>query len=138
MTNQGKEHWNTMKWVLWYLRGTHDYRITFNRNSDSVCGFFYSNFAGDLDKRRSTSGYIFTLAGGDIIWISKLQDTVDLSTTKVEYIAASHACKEAIWMRCLLREIERLQNSVPIFCDIKVLFIWIQIMFIIVRLNILM
>ena len=49
--------------------------------------------------------------------MSKLQDTVALSTTEVEYIATSHACKEAIWLRGLLREIGRLQNSVPIFCD---------------------
>ena len=47
----------------------------------------------------------------------KLQETVDLSPLEVEYIAASHACKEAIWLRGLLREIERLQNSVPLFCD---------------------
>ena len=70
-----------------------------------------------MDKRRSTSGYVFTLAGGAISWMSKLQDIVALSTTKAEYIVASHACKEAIWLRGLLREIGRLQNSVPVFCN---------------------
>ena len=49
--------------------------------------------------------------------MSKLQDTVALSTTEDECIAASHACKEAIWLRGLLREIGRLQNNVPILCD---------------------
>ena len=63
MTNLTKEHWNAVKWVLWYLRGTSDYCITFNNNSDSVCGFVDSNFAGDLDKRKSTLGYVFTLVG---------------------------------------------------------------------------
>ena len=58
-----------MKWVLRYLRGTSDYCITFNSNSDFVCGFVDSDFAGDLDKRRSTLGYVFTLAGGAIIWM---------------------------------------------------------------------
>ena len=39
MANTGKEHWNAVKWVLQYLRGTSDYCITFNRTSDSICGF---------------------------------------------------------------------------------------------------
>ena len=106
-----------MQWVLPYLRGTSDYCITFNRTSGSICSFVYSNFAGDLDKRRSTSVYVFTLAGGAISWMSKLQKTVALSTIEAEYIAASHACKEAIWLKGVLGEIGRLQNNVSIFCD---------------------
>ena len=70
MANPGKEHWNAVKWVLRYLRGTSDYCITFNQTSDSICSFVDSDFAGDLDKRRSTSGYVFTLAGGAISWMS--------------------------------------------------------------------
>ena len=81
MENSGKEHWNVVKLLLRYLRGTSDYYITFNNNNDYVCGFVDSYFAGDLDKRRSTSGYVFTLAGGDISWMSNLQETVALSTT---------------------------------------------------------
>jgi len=73
MANPGKEQWNAVKWVLRYLRGTCDYCITFNHKSDSICGFVDSYFAGDLDKRRSTSSYVFTLAGGAISWMSKLQ-----------------------------------------------------------------
>ncbi|KAH9305565.1 hypothetical protein KI387_009969, partial [Taxus chinensis] len=53
----------------------------------------------DLDKRRSTSGCVFTLAGGPISWMSKLQSIVALSTTKAEYVSTSHACKEAIWLK---------------------------------------
>eukprot|EP00253_Pinus_taeda_P027486 PITA_27486 len=51
---------------------------------------------GDLDKRRSTTGYVFTLGGGEISWMSKLEETIALSTTEAEYIAASDASKEAI------------------------------------------
>ena len=82
MANPGQEHWNARKWVLRYLRGTSDYCITFNSNSDYVCDFVYSDFAGDLDKRRSTSGYVFTLVGGAISWMSKLHETIALSTTQ--------------------------------------------------------
>ena len=80
MTNPGKEHWATLKWVLRYLRGTSNYCITIDGCSDEVCGYVDSDFAGDLDKRRSTSGYVFTLAGGAISWMSKLQNIVALST----------------------------------------------------------
>lgn len=85
MENPGREHWNAVKCMLRYLRGTRDYCITFNDSS----GYVDSDFAGDLDKRRSTSGYVFTLAGGSISRMSKLQETVSLSNIEVEYIVAS-------------------------------------------------
>eukprot|EP00253_Pinus_taeda_P026819 PITA_26819 len=72
---------------------------------------------GDLDKRRSTSGYVFTLAGGAISWMSKLQNIVALSTTEKEYVAASHACKEVIWLKGLFGEFGRLQDNIKLFCD---------------------
>ena len=72
MENLGKEHWNVVKWVLRHLRATSDYCITFNNNIDYVCGFVDSDFTGDLDKRRSSLGYVFTLAGGAISWMSNL------------------------------------------------------------------
>eukprot|EP00253_Pinus_taeda_P005893 PITA_05893 len=72
---------------------------------------------GDLDKRRSTTGYVFTLAGGVISWMSKLQETIALSTTKAKYIAASDASKEAIWLKGLLDEIGRKQEKVDVLCD---------------------
>jgi hypothetical protein len=55
MTNPGKEHWTTLKWVLRYLRGTSYYCITYNGCNDLVQGYVDSDFAGDLDKRISTS-----------------------------------------------------------------------------------
>ena len=73
--------------MLRYLRGTSDYCITLSNNSDSVCSFVDSDFVGDLDERRSTLGYVFTLAGGAISWMSKLQETVALPTIEDEYIA---------------------------------------------------
>ena len=54
------------------------------------------DYAGDLDKRRSTTGYVFTLAGGAISWMLKLQETFSLSTTEAKYTVSSGACKEAI------------------------------------------
>ena len=99
------------------MRGTSDYCITYNKNSEFVFGYVDSDFAGDLDKRRSTSGYVFTLAGGAISWMSKLQNIVALSTTEAEYIAASHACKEAVWLKGLLGEFGRLKDNIRLLCD---------------------
>ena len=97
-----------MKWVLRYLRGRSDYCITFNSGYELVCGYVDSDFAGDLDKRRLTSGYVFTFAGGAISWMSKLQNIVALSTTEVEYVGASHACKEVVWLKCFFCEFRRM------------------------------
>eukprot|EP00253_Pinus_taeda_P013297 PITA_13297 len=75
---------------------------------------------GHLDKRRSTYGYVFTLAGGAISWMSKLQNIVSFSTTEAEYIATSHACKEAIWLKGLFGEFGRLQDNIKLFCDSQI------------------
>eukprot|EP00253_Pinus_taeda_P028030 PITA_28030 len=77
----------------------------------------YMENPGDLNKRRSTSGYVFTLARGAISWMSKLQNIVALSTTEAEYIANSHACKEAIWLKGLFGEFGRLHDNIKLFCD---------------------
>jgi hypothetical protein len=65
MANPGKQHWNAIKWIFRYLKGTTDYGITFVRQKSdlSVVGYVDAYYAGDLDDRRSTTGYVFTLAG---------------------------------------------------------------------------
>jgi hypothetical protein len=69
-----------------------------------------NQFLADADgsmaeDRRAISGYAFLLNGGAMSWACKKQDIVPLSTTKSEYIAATHAAKEAIWLRSLLFQI---------------------------------
>ena len=55
--------------------------------------------AGDKDNKRSTTGYVFTVGGTTISWISKLQKVVGLSTTKAECVAAIETNKEMIWLQ---------------------------------------
>ena len=81
MENLGKGYRAVVKWVLRYLGGTSNYCITFNCSSDIICGYVDSNFVGDLNKMKSTSGYVFTLTGGPINWIPKIQNIVALFTT---------------------------------------------------------
>ena len=96
MSNPGKKHWEAVKGVMRYLNGTKDMCICFGRKKACVMGYTDADYAGDLDKRRSTSGYVFEFTGGAVSWRSRLQDCITLSTTEAEYVAASEACKEAI------------------------------------------
>ena len=73
--------------------------------------------AGDLDHIRSTSGYVFSLFGGAISWLSKKQVVVELSTTEVEYMAATHASKEVVWLQRLCSELGLKQQAMRIDCD---------------------
>eukprot|EP00253_Pinus_taeda_P006519 PITA_06519 len=76
MSKLGKEHWIAVKQVFRYLHGTSDYglcyqgRLGLNRVLD-IRGFVDADWAGDLDQRRSTSGYVFNLFGGVVSWMSK-------------------------------------------------------------------
>ena len=69
MENPDEERWRAVKWVLRYLRGTSNHCIIFNGSEGSFCGYVDVDYAGDLDKRISTIGYVFTLVGGAIIWM---------------------------------------------------------------------
>eukprot|EP00253_Pinus_taeda_P002930 PITA_02930 len=77
----------------------------------------FSDWAGDLDQRRSTSGYVFNLFGGVVSWMSKKQSVVALSTTEAEYMAATHASKEAVWLQRLCSSMGLVQGAIRIDCD---------------------
>jgi hypothetical protein len=100
-----RDHLRAAKHVLRYLRGTSDLVLVYKRGNNTLIGYSDADWAGDLDERRSTSGYLFTLNGTAISWRSKLQDTVALSTVEAEYIAMSEAAKESIWLQGLLKEV---------------------------------
>jgi len=72
---------------------------------------------GDLDGRKSTTNYIFTLGGTTISWKSKLQGRISLSTTKAKYVVISKATKEMIWLKNLLKELGKQQDDSPLFSD---------------------
>ncbi|KAG8496528.1 hypothetical protein CXB51_007650 [Gossypium anomalum] len=117
MVNPSKEHWKAVQWILRYLRGITDVYLQFGRTRDGVIGYVDADFARDLDRRRSLTGYVFTIEGCAISWKATLQTTVILSTTEAEYMAITEACKEAIWLKGLFSELnEDLQIS-TIFCD---------------------
>ncbi|MCO5574434.1 hypothetical protein L7F22_028219 [Adiantum nelumboides] len=92
--------------------------ITAQSSQDfSVNGYTDSNYAGDLDKRRSASGYVFTLARGAISWQSRLQDCITQSTMEAEYVAANEACKEAIWLGRLVADLGIKVEMPDLYCN---------------------
>ena len=88
MNNPGKEHQKEVQWILRYLRGTTSHALFFGGSDTIIQGYVDVDMAGDKDNRRSTTGYVFTVGGTTVSWISKLQKVVALSTTKVEYVVA--------------------------------------------------
>ena len=74
MANPGKQHWDAVKWIFRYLKGTTDYGIIFVRQKSDLLavGYMDANYAGDLDDRRSTTGYVFTLTRRPICWRSMI------------------------------------------------------------------
>ena len=80
-------------------------------------GYVDSDYAGDMDDRRSTTGYIFTLIGGPICWKFTVQSIVALFITEVEYMAVAETAKEALWLTGLVKELGIEQGGVQLHCD---------------------
>ena len=117
MANPGKEHWKAVQWIFMYLRGTSNAHLQFGKSGDGLVGFVDSDYAGDLDKRRSLTGYVFTIGGCAVSWKAILQSTVAWSTTEAEYMAIAEACREATWLRGLYAELCGDISCTTIFCD---------------------
>ncbi|KAJ9541510.1 hypothetical protein OSB04_028016 [Centaurea solstitialis] len=120
--NPGEAYWVSVKNILKYLRQNKEMSLLFGGSEDeiSVTGFTDASFQTDRDDFRSQSGYVFTLNGGAISWKSSKQNTIADSTIEAEYIAASDAAKEAVWLRNYitdLRVVTSISRPVDIYCD---------------------
>ena len=109
-SNYGKEHWQAVKRIFRYLQATKYMQLIFT-SSPELVGYTDADWGGNLDNRRSTGGFVFIFAGGAISWSCKLQETVALSSTEAEYMAATQATKEAIWIGKLLQELNYLKKE---------------------------
>jgi hypothetical protein len=76
-----------------------------------------ADYAGNVDSRRFTTGYVFVMHGGAVSWSSRLQPTVAVSTVEAEYMGAAAAVKEALWFRKLAGDIGLDIGGVQILCD---------------------
>uniref|UniRef100_I1NVI3 Retrovirus-related Pol polyprotein from transposon TNT 1-94 n=1 Tax=Oryza glaberrima TaxID=4538 RepID=I1NVI3_ORYGL len=117
MANPGKEHWKTIQWIFRYFRGTADACLKFSRTDKGLVGYVDSDFAADLDKRRSLTGYVFTIGSCAVSWKATLQPVVAQSTTEAEYMAIVEACKESVWLKGLFAELCGVDSCINLFCD---------------------
>ncbi|KAF3680275.1 putative disease resistance RPP13-like protein 1-like [Capsicum annuum] len=81
--NPGKEHWEAVKWLLRYLKGTSSTSLCFGNGEVILQGFVDADLSGDVDSSMSTSGYIYTIGGTAVSWMSRLQKCVALSSTEL-------------------------------------------------------
>ncbi|GKB28168.1 retrovirus-related pol polyprotein from transposon TNT 1-94 [Tanacetum coccineum] len=119
MANPTQLHFAVVKRIMRYLKGTMEYGIWYkNEGRTGVVGYTDSDYAGDIDDSKSTSGYVFLMGGGAVAWSSRKQPIVTLSTTEAEYIAAATCACQAIWMRRVLKEIGYDQGGeMVLLCD---------------------
>jgi hypothetical protein len=117
MSKPTSVHWSAAKTVLRYLAGTTDYGITYGTGNPGLQVYCDADYAGDIDTRRSTTGYVFILNGGAITWSSRLQPTVAASTTEAEYMAAASTVKEALWLRKLFKDLRLNIDIIAINAD---------------------
>jgi transposase InsO family protein len=118
MAKPGKEHWQAVKRIFRYLRGTSDVGLIYGNDTQClVTGYSDSDYAGDVDSRRSMTGYVFTLGDSVVSWKATLQPTVTLSTTEAEYMALTEAAKEGIWLKGLINDLGVHQDQAIVYCD---------------------
>lgn len=110
-------HWQAAKGIIRYLALTKNRGITFRGSDLTLTGYSDADYAGDIDTRKSTTGYVYTLNGAAISWSSKRQPTVAASTTEAEYMAAAAAVKEGLWLRKLFSALDIPLTTVNINCD---------------------
>ena len=120
-SNPGMEHWKAAKKVMRYLQGTKDYMLTYRRSDQlEVTGYSDADFANCLDSRKSTSGFVFMLAGGAISWKSAKQSLIASSTMEAEFVACFEATNQALWLRNFisgLGVVDSIAKPLKIFCD---------------------
>ncbi|KAK9098657.1 hypothetical protein Syun_025702 [Stephania yunnanensis] len=118
--NPGQTHWRAVKRILRYLKGTVDYSLCYQGNNLHLVGYTDVDWGGDLDERKSTSGYVFLLNNGVISWSSKKQSCIALSTMEAEFVACSAAVQEAVWLRRFLSHLgfdKDASSPVLVNCD---------------------
>lgn len=107
MNNSEKVHWEAVKWIIKYLRGTTNKAFCFKGRDKILMGYVDANLARNVDIRRSTTWYVYTLGGTVVSWVSQLQKIVALSTTEAKYVAITEASKEMVWFQSFLEELAK-------------------------------
>ena len=120
-SNPGIDHWKAAKKILRYLQATKDHLLTYRKSDHlEVVGYSDSDYAGCVDSRKSTFGYMFLLAGGAVSWKSGKQSVIATSTMEAEFVACFEATVHALWLRNFvfgLGIVDSIARPLRIYCD---------------------
>ncbi|XP_061364382.1 secreted RxLR effector protein 161-like [Gastrolobium bilobum] len=119
MEDPGYTHWKAANRILRYVQGTisqglhysksDKYKLVGYSDKYKLMGYSDSDWCGDVDDRKSTVGYVFSMGNTTFTWVSKKEPIVTLSTCEAEYVAASWCICHAMWLRNLLSKLEQEQ-----------------------------
>jgi len=119
-SNPGLEHWIAVKNILKYLRRTKDLFLIYRGGDLQFDGYTDFDFHSDIDDKKSNFGYVFICNGGTVSWKSSKQSMTANSTIEAEYITASDAANEAIWIKKFVTElvvVPSIESAVPLHCN---------------------
>jgi len=120
-SDPGVEHWTAVKNILKYLKRTKDMFLVYGGAEELVVkGYVDASFDTDPDDSKSQTGYVYILNGGAVSWCSCKQSVVAASTCEAEYIAASEAAQEGVWMKEFITDLGVIPNAsgpMTLFCD---------------------
>lgn len=120
MDNPTRGDVNNVKHILKYLKGNHNYAIKFkNHKVDDLTAYSDADYAGDLDSRKSTSGYLIFYNEGLINWKSNKQKYTATSSCESEYVSAAECVKELIYIKNLLEELRSDDVNITLKVDNK-------------------
>lgn len=113
-----ESHLKAAKRILRYLNGIRDL-VMYYPSSDSfdLTGYPYADYAGYLMDRESTSGMAHFLGSNLISWEAKTENSVALSTTEAEYVAAASSYAQLLWIKQQLKDFGIVSDSIPLLCD---------------------
>ncbi|KAJ4976236.1 hypothetical protein NE237_001342 [Protea cynaroides] len=114
-------HWKTTKRILRHIKGTLNFGLFYSSSNDfKLVGYNDNDWAGDLDDRKSTMGFMFFMGDAVFRWTSKKQSIMKLFTCEAKYVAATSCVYHAIWLRQLLEKLKMpQQEATEIFVDNK-------------------
>jgi len=127
MSNPSKTHEILLEGLLGYLERTQNLGLLYTPTQNSlksIIGYSDADWGGDKATRRSTTGYLFKIANSTIIWNSKLQKTVALSSCEAEYMAIKEALKEMLYIKAIITEIGLIFDKIGLFSDIDISIIY--------------
>lgn len=119
MRNPTQIHLQASKRILRYLQGIVNMGIMYKKGGNvDLLGYTNTGYAGDLEVRKNSYEYVFILSNGAVVWYSKKQPIVTLSSTEVVFVDVEATTCQAVWMRNIIKEMGQPQeNSIPILGD---------------------